>query len=186
MSTELERKVRDLIDSNLADDGLELLDVELKEGSFRLTLDSETPLDLDRVAQASILISRLIDDTSAFDELGPFNLEVSSPGVERTLRTEAHFRRFIGSKVSFKTKPNVTGPRRFTGLIKRMEGFSIVIELDDSSLGISPELELGIEDIERARTIFEWGSPKPPKAKLKGGPKRTIKSNSTANKIAKD
>lgn len=186
MSADLERKVRDLTSDKLTEDGLELLDVEFKEGSLRLTLDSETLLDLDRVAQASILISKLIDESPFFDELGSFNLEVSSPGVERTLRTEAHFRRFIGSKVSFKTKSNVPGPRRFTGLIKRTVGSTIFIELDDSSLGISPELDLDVNDIERARTIFAWGSPKPPKTKSKGGPRRTSKSNLTPNKIAKD
>lgn len=186
MSAELERKVRALIDGKLADDNLELLDIEFKDGSLRMTLDSEDALDLDRVAQASILISALIDDSPVFDDIDSFNLEVSSPGVERTLRTIEHFRRFVGSKVSFKTKPSVPGARRFIGIIKRTEGTKIVVEVDDSSLGIAPELELDVADIERARTIFEWGSPKPPKAKSKGGPKRTIKSNPTPNKIVKD
>lgn len=188
MTEAIENMVRRLTESSLGSQGLELLDVEVKDGLLRLTLDSESPLDLDRVAVASTLISRLIDDSVEFEELwrGPFNLEVSSPGLERTLRTKSHFERFKGSKVIIKTKPQVSGPRRISGVLLGVSEDVITIALEDATLGVPLEQTIRISDIERARTVFEWGSPKPPKKKAKGKQKQVKNSNSTETKIAKD
>ncbi|NNN19207.1 MAG: ribosome maturation factor RimP [Acidimicrobiaceae bacterium] len=187
LAQKIEDRLREVAESELADQGLEILDIELKGGSLRVTLDSETSLDLDRVSKASHLISRLIDDSVEFDDMGQFTLEVSSPGLERLLRTEAHFRRFIGSKVIVKTKPEYSGPRRFGGVIKSVGEGSITLQLDDPSAGLGPEMEVRIIEIERAHTLFEWGSPKSAKAKSGSGSKQASnKTNLTANKIAKD
>ena len=186
MTQRVEERLREIAQIPLADQGLELLDIELKSGSLRVTLDSETPLDLDRIAQASALISRLIDDSVEFDDMGRFNLEVSSPGLERTLRTESHFKRFIDSRVNIKMKPDFVGPRRLTGVLKKVEDGSVTLQTSDSSVNPPIDLKVGIDEIERARTVFEWGSPKPPNSKASGGSKRTGKTKLTANKTAKD
>ena len=186
MTQRIEERLQEIAQIPLADQGLELLDIELKSGSLRVTLDSETPLDLDRIAQASALISRLIDDSVEFDDMGRFNLEVSSPGLERTLRTESHFKRFIDSRVNIKMKPDFVGPRRLTGMLKKVEDGSVTLQTSDSSVNLPIDLKVGIDEIERARTVFEWGSPKPPNSKASGGSKRTGKTKLTANKTAKD
>ncbi|TAN27962.1 MAG: ribosome maturation factor RimP [Actinomycetota bacterium] len=182
----IEDKLRALAEESLADQGLEILDIEFKGGALRITLDGEAPLDLDRISHASTLISHLIDDSVEFDDMGQFTLEVSSPGLERTLRTESHFKRFIGSNLSLKMKPEFDGPRRFTGALKSVDAGSIVVVSDDSSSMPSTEFELRIDEIERAHTVFEWGQSKSPKIKSGNGSKRVGKSKMTANKTAKD
>ena len=186
MAQRIEDKLRKLAEASLADQGLEMLDIEFRGGSLRVTLDSETPLDLDRISQASTLISRLIDDSVEFDDMGQFTLEVSSPGLERTLRTESHFRRFIGAKLSLKMNSEFAGPRRFTGTLKSADARSIMVLADSSSALPGDELELKIDQIERAHTVFEWGSSQSPKIKSANGSKRAGTSKLTANKTAKD
>lgn len=185
MGERVENMLRRIAQDQLAEKGLELLDVEFKSGALRVTLDSDSPLDLDRIAEASAVISRLIDASQEFDEIGQFNLEVSSPGIERTLRTEAHFKRHIGSKINVKTKADYEGPRRFAGVVESVNDGSIAVRVDDSyGLPVS-ELEVRLEEIERARTVFEWGSQNPPKGKAGGGSKKANRRKMTANKLGK-
>lgn len=186
MAQRMEQMLRELAREPLGDRGLEILDVELKGGSLRVILDSETPLDLDRIAEASAAISRLIDDSTDFDDVGKFNLEVSSPGVERTLRTESHFRRFVGSKVSVKTKPDFAGPRRFTGVLEGVESSCIQVKLDDPPRPEYSNLEVMLDEIERARTVFEWGSQGSQKAKTGSGSRKRKNSRTAVGKLAKD
>ena len=51
-----------------------------------------------------------------------YQLEVSSPGIERTLRTPEQYRRYLGSPVSVKTTEAVRGSRRWTGMTRRRRG----------------------------------------------------------------
>ena len=185
MAHGIESRLRELAQERLAEHGLEMLDVELKNGSLRVTLESETSLDLDRIADASVLISTLIDDSGEFDGMGKFNLEVSSPGVERVLRTEPHFKRFVGTKVSLKMKSDFTGPRRFSGVLFKVGDGRITVLAEAENASSASELDVRIEDIERARTVFEWGAQKPPKAKSGSGSKRTGKTK-LVNEAARD
>lgn len=182
----VESRVRSLSEGVLQEKDLEILDVEFSRGTLRIILDSPDLLDLDRVAAASSLISKLVDESPDFEDLGSFTLEVSSPGVERTLRTEDHFRRFTGAKVSIKTKPNVKAPRRFRGVVDQVRDGVLVVSLDESRFEGQRELVIDIEDIERAHTVFEWGSQGAPKSKPKSRTTGSKKSNSANNEIAKD
>lgn len=186
MAFDIEEKVRSLAEGALKESGLELLDIEFKAGSLRITLDSLDSMDLDRIAEASTLISKLIDASNDFDELGSFTLEVSSPGVERTLRTEQHFQRFIGSKAAFKTKPDTVVPRRFQGVIQGASDGVVTVALEDSAVSEVEVLQIRIDQLERARTVFEWGASKPKAGSKSNGNKKAVKPNSTTNEIAKD
>lgn len=135
----------------LADRGLELFDVEFSGGTLRVSVDRPGGIDLDAIAEATEQVSALLDR----EDLVPgerYTLEVSSPGVERPLRTPDHFRRYIGTTVSVKTKPGVPGERRIQG---RLEA------ADDDGITVAGRT-LAHGEIEKARTVFEWGpSPKP-------------------------
>ncbi len=89
------RRVRDLVEPIASDLQLDLYDVEQRGGTMRVTLDtppgSEGSVDLDQLALATRLISRELDHSDPIP--GKYTLEVTSPGVERTLRTPAHFQR---------------------------------------------------------------------------------------------
>ena len=84
-------RVRELVAPIASDLGLDLYDVEQRGGTLRVTLDtppgSEGGVTLDKLALASRLVSRELDQHDPVP--GRYTLEVTSPGVERTLRTPA-------------------------------------------------------------------------------------------------
>lgn len=161
-------RVRDLVEAPLADAGVELVDVELKGHTLCVFVDRpEGGIDLDAVTDATQLVSGVLDEHDPVP--GHYTLEVSSPGVERPLRTPAHFRRFVGTTVSVRTHGGVEGERRVEGELVSADDDGIVVTPAADS-GTSGERRLAYGDIERARTVFTWGpAPKPgrPQSKQK-------------------
>ena len=162
----------------LADSALELIDVEVRSGVVLVTVDREGGVDLEALTQANRAVSNLLDEHDPFP--GHYTLEVSSPGVERTLRTPAHFARAIGEKVSVKTRPQVEGDRRLTGTLVASDDRGLVLRIEDGPMG---DRRLGYADIDRARTVFEWGPAARPTAGAKNTPKAKAK-NSPKQKAA--
>lgn len=143
--------------------GLVLHDVEHAGTSIRVVIDTADRtaggLDVDDLTAATRAISRLMDELDPLD--GAYTLEVSSPGLERPLRTPAHFTRAIGDEVHLKTVPGTEGERRVVGVIAAADDLQVTLTLSDGSTRSFP-----YGTIERARTTFAWGpAPKP------GGPK---------------
>jgi ribosome maturation factor RimP len=77
------------------------------------------------------------------------------------LRTPAHFRRFAGSVVSVKTRLEVEGERRIQGTITDVDDTGFTILVGDEQGGIEGR-RLEYRDVEKARTVFEWGPPPKP------------------------
>jgi ribosome maturation factor RimP len=77
---------------------------------------------------------------------------VSTPGLERPLRTASHFARALGSTVKVKTKPGTEGDRRIEGTITGADDATVTVQD-----GAGVDHTLRHEDIERARTVFVWG-----------------------------
>lgn len=147
---EVTERVRDLCEPIAQDLDVVLFDVERNGATLRVTIEREGGLDLDLVAEATRRISRMLDEHDPVP--GRYTLEVSSPGLERPLRTPAHFRWAIGREATIKTHPAVEGERRVSGT---------VTDADDDGVTIDGR-RLPYADIERARTVFEWGpAPKP-------------------------
>jgi ribosome maturation factor RimP len=138
---------------------LDLYDVEVsgtgRTRVVRVLIDREAGLDLDAVARASQAISLALDDPSVDAVVsGPYALEVSSPGLERPLRTAAHFRGALGATVSVKTKTADGSTRRVRGVVVASdeEGFELTRE-DDGA-----REQIPFADVVQARTVFEWES----------------------------
>jgi ribosome maturation factor RimP len=114
-----EQKLMDLLDGPLQADGLELVQVKLVDGAKRKTLqvlleNAQTGrITLDECAQASRKISMLLDVEDVIS--GAFNLEVSSPGIDRPLVKRADFERFLGFEAKVESKLPIDGRRRFKG-----------------------------------------------------------------------
>ncbi len=156
-------EIRSLVAPLVEAEGLELYDVEDAGGVLRVLVDRPGGIDLDAVAAATRLVSDAIDEADAL--AGPTTLEVSSPGLERPLRTPEHFARAIGAQIHVKTVSASVGERRFEGTLVDTDDESITVEAD------SGVRALGYGEIERARTVFEWGGqPRP------GGPKKATGS----------
>jgi ribosome maturation factor RimP len=150
-------RVRAAVSPLLADLGLEVYDVEHTGGTLRITVDRESGVDLDTIALATRIVSRELDHADPIP--GRYTLEVTSPGLERTLRTPAHFERAVGSVVNVRTLPEAEGERRARGELIASDEAGITVKQDD---GV--ERRLRYDEIERARTVFEWGpTPRPAK-----------------------
>ena len=100
MSSLVER-VHGLVAPVLSDLGLELYDLDWTAGVIRVVVDRPGGVDLEAIATATRLISRELDHTDPIP--GRYQLEVTSPGLERTLRTPAHFRGAVGTVIKVRT-----------------------------------------------------------------------------------
>lgn len=98
------RRVIELLEEPLARDGFELLDVRVHRGGGRQTvriyLDRDDGMTLDACVGASRTAGMLLEEADPFPEA--YVVEVSSPGVRRPLRTDAHFEAAAGRDVSLK------------------------------------------------------------------------------------
>ncbi|MBQ3900458.1 MAG: ribosome maturation factor RimP, partial [Clostridia bacterium] len=77
-------------------------------------------------------------------------LEVSSPGVERTLTRDEHFARMAGSEVEVKLFSPVDGKRSVTGILKGRDGEAVTLETGDG------EVRLDRAAVAKVTTVFHW------------------------------
>jgi ribosome maturation factor RimP len=143
-------RVQDIVAPLVAAAGLELYDLELVGGVLQVSVDAPGGADIGTISQLARTLSRALDEHDPID--GAYTLEVGSPGLERPLRTPDHFARSVGMTAKVKTKPGVEGERRIEGTIAAADDASVTIREADGN-----DRTLRFEDIERARTTFEWG-----------------------------
>lgn len=166
MSTVPER-VRDLVAPMAAARDLEIYDIDYSGGVLRVYLDREGGAPLDLLAEVTRELSRALDDADPIS--GRYTLEVSSPGLERRLRTPAHFRWAEGRGVHVRRVAGVEGPRRASGRVLRADDDAVTLVLDEPA---GDELEIPYGEIDRARTTFEWGGAPKPGGKRSGAATR--------------
>lgn len=143
-------RVRDLIVPILEAAGLDLYDLDMPGGTLQVLVDKAGGVGVDELATVSRQISRALDEHDPI--AGTYTLEVSTPGLERPLRTPEHFARAVGSSVKVKTRPGVEGDRRLAGTVSATAADTVTFAVDDGT-----SRTLRYDDIERARTTFEWG-----------------------------
>ena len=159
-------RVRAIVEPVVAAEGLELFDLEQAGPVLRVTVDRPGGVTIDDIASTTRALSRAMDEHDPIN--GQYTLEVSSPGLERVLRTPAHYAWAVGRDVAIKTFPNHPVGRRFSGRVTASTETTVTVILDEP-LGESLTLNLG--EIEKARTTFTWGpAPKP------GGPSNRSKT----------
>jgi len=153
------QRVRDVVEPIVADEGVELFDLEQAGSVLRITIDHPDGIDIDAIARVTRAVSRALDEHDPI--AGTYILEVSSPGLERPLRTPAHFRWAAGREVAVKTVPGHPAGRRFTGTLLSADVDGITLDTADRP---GEPIELPYGEIEKARTVFAWGpTPKPGK-----------------------
>jgi ribosome maturation factor RimP len=151
-------RVRDLVLPLLADRGLDLYDLELAGPVLKVVLDRPGGLDLDALSDATRAVSRALDDADPIP--GAYTLEVTSPGLERTLRTPAHFARAVGETVKVKVVAGAAAAgaeRRVAGVLAGADDAGITVRTGVGDDGVPVDRRVGYGEIERARTVFEWG-----------------------------
>jgi ribosome maturation factor RimP len=164
----------------LAASDLELVDVELRSGVLVVTVDRTGGVDLEALTEANRAVSAVLDELDPIP--GRYTLEVSSPGVERTLRTPAHFAKAVGETVTVKTRPQVPGDRRRRGRLVSSDDDGLELEVEGAD---GPPVRLAYSDIDKARTVFVWG-PEPRPKESKAGQQRPAKGQVAKGQGAKE
>jgi ribosome maturation factor RimP len=164
-TTEIDR-VRALVAPIASDLDLDLYDIERRGATIRVTLDTRAGaaagITLDELSLATRLISRELDHEDPIP--GRYTLEVTSPGLERPLRTPSHFQREVGKQVVLRLRDVENGERRIDGTLTSADDAAATVRLASGE-----ERTVGYDAIDRARTAVDW-SPKPkPGRSGKGG-----------------
>lgn len=132
--------------------GFDLIEIEHvpnpKHGILRLYIDKEDGVTIDDCSDVSEQISALLDVEEPIR--GHFNLEISSPGMDRPLTRLKDFQRFAGSLVKLKTLKPMDGQRNFKGRILEANEDVLVIETD------TEEISVPMNAIEKARLVPEF------------------------------
>lgn len=143
--------------------GLDLYDVQVsgrgRARVLRVMVDREGGVDLDAIAEATRAVSPMLDAPPLDGVIaGPYALEVSSPGLERALRTPAHFAGAVGETISVKTRAaDDHGARRTHGIVTSTGTTGFELLLDDGTAE-----HVAYADVTQARTVFEWGDEQRP------------------------
>jgi ribosome maturation factor RimP len=193
--------IRELVEPVLASVGLELWDVEITRDVVRIMVERPSGpvdldalpapprpdgglrpgVDLDALSAASGALSPVLDTHPDAVPAGRYQLEVSSPGVERTLRTPEQFRRYVGSQITVKTSEPVAGARRHRGRLVDVDAAGIDMEPEEAP---SERIPLRFDQMDRARTVMVWGPaagrPKPGRP----GSGQKVPSHGTAGRPA--
>lgn len=142
-------KLHRLLEPAIEGLGYELSDLELRPGSrnglVRVFIDSPDGIVLEDCEKVSRQVSAVLDVEDPLP--GNYTLEVSSPGLDRTLTKPEHFQRFTGELVRVKTRFPIGGRRNFRGSLRSVGDDSIEIEVDGASH------RLPMETIESARLV---------------------------------
>lgn len=132
--------------------GYELIEIEHfpnpKHGVLRLYIDKEGGVDVEDCSAVSRQISALIDVEDPVS--GQYNLEISSPGLDRPLRRIKDFQRFAGSLVKIKTVVPMDGQRNFKGRLLSADEDVLVIETD------TEEITMPMSAVDKARVVPEF------------------------------
>lgn len=144
---DLRDKLIALLEPEIEAMGYELVEVEARgrgsNGLLRLYIDAEAGIGLGDCAKVSRRVSAVLDVEDPMP--GAYELEVSSPGFDRPLRTLEHYQRVVGEVVKIQLVRPLDGRRRFKGLLRAVDADTLQLEVDGS------EVAVPFEAIERAK-----------------------------------
>ena len=155
----IEAKVRDLTEAIVAREGYELVDVEyrLEPGSWTLKLfiDKQGGVNLDDCQRVSHVVSTVLDVEDPIPHR--YSLQVSSPGLDRSLKRDTDFIAAEGKMVRLVTREPISGQRKFSGRLIQVgpgeNGATLVLHLQDDS---GSEHAVPVDALNRANIVYEW------------------------------
>ena len=152
MAAPLREKLIALTEPLLGQLGYELVDLEYAPGRahalLRIFIDRPEGVGLDDCERVSHEISALFDVEDPVST--GYTLEVSSPGLDRVLRTPEHFQRFVGERIRLELRIARDGRRRYTGRLEALNAEGIELNVDGAMVSVS------FAEIGRARLAPQW------------------------------
>jgi ribosome maturation factor RimP len=147
-----ENKLTNLISPLVEELGYEFVGLEHssnpKNALLRVYIDQEEGIDLDDCSRVSRELAALLDVEDPIS--GHYNLEISSPGLDRPLFTLEHYEQFAGSEVKITLFSPEDGRRKFRGLISGVLGDSVQLNVD----GVEVALKFG--NIAKAKLVPDY------------------------------
>ena len=141
MYRDIPPELRALIEPVVEANGFELVDVMLRRGRppwlLRITLDTpagDGRVPVEHCVRVSREVESHLDASNAIERA--YNLEVSSPGLDRVLAREKDFRACLGSEVSLETRRPLNGRRRFRGRLERFEDDIALLRIDGEEVAV--------------------------------------------------
>lgn len=130
MKKSIKETVREAIEPTVNQLGYRIWDVLYsKIGAdyhLEITIDSDNGIDIDDCERVHRAIDPILDEADPIE--GFYYLEVSSPGIERELRTDEHIRSSLGARVEVKLFTQQDGRKSFTGNLSDFDGDRITVE----------------------------------------------------------
>ena len=150
----IEEKVEKLVEPKIQEIGYDLYDVEYaKEGKnyfLRIIIDKPEGIDLNDCEKVNNEITDILDQADYIKE--QYFLEVSSPGIERTLKKDKHLEKNIGKEVNIKLfKKDENGIKEYQGILKTFDTENITIETQTNE-----EKQIQRKSIAQIKTVYEW------------------------------
>jgi ribosome maturation factor RimP len=133
--------------------GYELVGIEYqmrpKSGALlRIYIDHADGIQLEDCAVVSRQLGAVLDVEDPIR--GEYDLEVSSPGLDRPLFEKAHFERFVGREAKIRLRRAIDGRRRMKGYIRAVEGDDLSIEVDGE------QIRVPLAELDSARLVPEF------------------------------
>ena len=149
------QRVRELVAPLLTQPDTTLYDVEYHGATLRIVIDRPSGVDMGTITEVTRSVSVALDEADVVP--GAYTLEVSSPGLERALRTPEHFAGALGEEVRLKLRPGVEGDRRVAGVLSSSDDASVTVRDDDGEQRV-----VALADITRANVHVDWSPPPKP------------------------
>ena len=144
--------VRDLV-SPVADSlGYMLWDVEyVKEGAdmiLRITIDKPEGVDIEDCEKMARAVDPIIDEADPIEV--SYKMEVSSPGIERSLTRPEHFEACMGEKIEVKLYAPIDGKKQIVGILTAADEKTVTVTVDEA------ETVLEKSTVAKVSTVFDW------------------------------
>ena len=149
-----EQKLIALLEPVVVENGFELVDIDLatEQGQrvLRVFIDKDSGVNVDDCAQVSGYLEDVLDMQEALT--GRYSLEVSSPGLNRPLRTQAHFQKVLGKKVQIVTTEKLDGRKNFKGVLTHLDDNNLTLEIDLQNFVVP------LAKISKANLVYTFGA----------------------------
>lgn len=151
MTDTIERVIK-LIEPIVLEESCELVDVDLTsdfgQRVLRVYIDKEGGVELGDCSKVSHAIEDLLEVEEAIT--GAYNLEVSSPGLNRPLRLLSHFQSVVGKVVNVVTKEKLNGRKNYKGVLTTVDDGNLMINID------KVDFTVPLDQVAKARLVYKF------------------------------
>ena len=150
--TQLENKVRELVEPIINNIGYQVYDIiyekEGKDNYLRIFIDSDKQINIQDCEKVNNAINDILDEKDYIKS--QYFLEVSSPGLERRIRSDKHLEMFKNSKIEVSLYKAVNKEKTISGILKDFDENGICITTEDEEISIDKS------NIAKIKNVYNW------------------------------